>query len=71
MIPIKYEIIVEKYPFNFHHVVELFRTNFSIGLQQIQNDVVDDPDSCATILVPKVPRNEDTNNNALLGEIMV
>jgi hypothetical protein len=42
-----------------------------MGLQQIQNDVVDDPDSCAIILVPKVPRNDDTNHNALLGEIMV
>ncbi|CAJ2674201.1 histone-lysine N-methyltransferase family member SUVH9-like [Trifolium pratense] len=54
---------------DFGRVAELFRTNFSNGLQQIQNDVVDDPNSRAIVPVPDAPRNEENNNNAPAGEV--
>jgi euchromatic histone-lysine N-methyltransferase len=61
------------YSDDFRSVAEIFRNNFTTGLQQIQNDVVDDdddPNSRAIVPVPDAPRNDDnSNNNAPAGEV--
>ncbi|WJX10494.1 Histone-lysine N-methyltransferase member suvh2 [Trifolium repens] len=62
------------YSDDFRRVAEIFRNNFTTGLQQIQNDVVDDddPNSRAIVPVPDAPRNDDNsnnNNNAPAGEV--